>query len=152
MGWTNSWLGYPNIASLGRTPSQKDNAMTHNAEPRYVRKNAIIYDHAICLLCGVGYGERRADHACPTSCCLACGTIQCLHNGLARGQCSLCLVGLLDGYSTHRCGYAGCKAQAVAAAPRVRYACHEHATAKGVLAKAAMTRATNLSQWHMLPA
>lgn len=93
----------------------------------YVRRNRRIYDFSTCLLCGDAYGIAQGEHkAHRPSRCRACGTLQCWTNGLARGQCAVCYVGLLDAFADRTCGYAGCGKQAVAAAPRVRYACKDH--------------------------
>lgn len=121
------------------------------AIPRFVRKNVTIYEFSVCRLCGVGYGERRPDHACPVSICQACGTPQCLYNGLGRGQCSICFVGLLDGYSARRCGYAGCKDRAITAMPRVGYACRMHATSKGRMEYVASTYQREIARWVLKP-
>lgn len=77
-----------------------------------------------CRYCG----SSRYTPECPESTCLACGLTQCHSNGGARGQCDICHYGLLPGWSgwDRPCGYAGCRNRAVAAAPRVRYACRDH--------------------------
>lgn len=51
---------------------------------------------------------------------------------MGRGQCSVCYVGLLsERFSNRKCGYKGCGQDAIAAAPRVKYVCADHArTAK----------------------
>ena len=64
--------------------------------------------------------------------CLACGTRICACYGTARGQCPVCYRGLLSNYyRLIPCGYAGCKNHAVAASPRVGFACLSHAIEKG---------------------
>jgi hypothetical protein len=113
----------------------------------WISKNRHIRHDAHCLLCGDYYGicagEKRAH---PPSICKACGTPQCWTNGLARGQCSICLIGLLDRFSARKCGYAGCGHDAVAAVPRVKYACKTHlAQAKigGIAAEQYVTQRLN---------
>lgn len=66
--------------------------------------------------------------------CLACKAQVCACRGLARGQCPECYRGLLTNYYSippRPCGYKGCKAPAVAATPRVKFACMEHAIVRG---------------------
>ena len=119
--------------------------------PRWVRRNTIIYPSSTCHLCGVSYGERRRDGACPVTECLACETPQCLYNGLGRRQCSLCLYGLLGGYRTQDCGYAGCRNRAIMAAPRVWYACRDHAKKKGLFTRINRELHDNRHLWHIMP-
>lgn len=96
---------------------------------KFIRKDRRIYPDAHCLHCGDFYGvclgERRVH---PPSICKACGTPQCWTNGLARGTCGVCYVGLLDKFSGHNkpCGYAHCGKEAVALAPRVGRVCRDH--------------------------
>lgn len=80
-----------------------------------------------CLVCGVQYGIGPGEvrlHKPAT--CGACHTVQCWVRGLSRGQCAVCLTGLLDAFRGHDCGYKGCGRPAVSAAPIVRYACADH--------------------------
>ena len=66
--------------------------------------------------------------------CLACKAQVCECHGLARGQCPECYRGLLSNYyrlPPRACGYKGCDAPAVAATPRVKFACLEHVIARG---------------------
>ena len=74
-------------------------------------------------------------YGCPqqaTQVCLACGTQVCACHGLARGQCPVCYRGFLSQYYRPvKCGYKGCDKLAVAASPRVKRACLEHAVARG---------------------
>jgi len=73
--------------------------------------------------------------SCPrttTQVCLACGAQVCACHGITRGQCPVCFRGLLSQYyKPQRCRYKGCAAHAVAATPRVGFACLEHATERG---------------------
>jgi hypothetical protein len=94
----------------------------------YVRKDRRIYPDSHCLLCGTNYGICTGEHRAhmPTE-CAACGTPQCWTNGISRGQCSVCYVGLLSRFGGRRCGYAKCGKDAIAAAPRVKYVCADHA-------------------------
>ncbi len=79
-----------------------------------------------CLFCGTMYGGAKIAGVCPPTICRYCKRRQCLYNGLGNGTCSLCLVGLLDGYKKQTCGYARCTQDAVAIAPRVSRACVAH--------------------------
>jgi hypothetical protein len=99
---------------------------------RWVRRDRRVSDHSLCDLCGAaGFTSGR----CRVTTCLCCGSPQCMANGGARGQCSICHVGLLPGWSgTDRpCGYKGCPNRAVCAAPRVGYCCREHRGRAGLL-------------------
>lgn len=92
---------------------------------RYIRRDARIYAHAGCRACGTA----AATGLCAVAVCAACGTPQCHGNGLARGTCAICYIGLLPGWSGYArpCGYKGCAAPAVAAeAPRVGNVCKAH--------------------------
>lgn len=97
----------------------------------WIRKDRRVSQDSHCQLCGGCYGicsnEPRVHK--PAT-CKACGTPQCWTNGLSRGTCSVCLVGLLDSFSGHnkKCGYKGCENEAVALAPRVGRACKDHLT------------------------
>ena len=88
--------------------------------PRYVRKHTPIYPDSHCQLCGACYGINvlGGQTACGVTTCLACESPQCMVNGLGRGQCGICIVGLLPGWSGTdcQCSYAGCTAKAVARA------------------------------------
>lgn len=84
---------------------------------RYIRKDRRVYHDAHCLLCGSCYGICSGEpRVCRPSTCLACGSVQCSVNGLVRGQCSVCYVGLLTGWpgSDRQCSYKGCTGEAVA--------------------------------------
>lgn len=64
--------------------------------------------------------------------CLACGAQVCACHGMARGQCPVCFRGFLSNYyKAQPCGYKGCTSHAVAAVPRVKRACLEHAVKRG---------------------
>jgi hypothetical protein len=100
------------------------------AEARYVRKDRRIYDDAHCLYCGsfhgICKGEERAHRVVR---CMACDTPQCIGNGLARGTCSVCYIGLLPGWSgsDRTCSYAGCNEPAIARADgKNKYRCRKH--------------------------
>lgn len=97
---------------------------------RWVRKDARIYDHSLCKVCGAAGGCGR--DGCGTMTCLWCGTPQCSSNGLGRGQCSVCYYGLLPGWSGgaagQPCAYKGCADPAVVgSAPRKGKVCATHA-------------------------
>jgi hypothetical protein len=80
-----------------------------------------------CQYCGSFYG---GPGDCAPTTCKACGTKQCMGNGLARGTCSYCYYGLLPDWSGadgRQCGYSGCEAPAVArGVPRVKFVCAGH--------------------------
>jgi hypothetical protein len=92
---------------------------------RYVRKDRRIYDFSSCGYCGTGYGTKPG---CRHVECPACGSPQCHGNGSGHGTCSVCLHGMLPGWSGNdrACGYKGCTHRAIARAPRVGFVCHEH--------------------------
>lgn len=88
---------------------------------RYVRRDARVYPDSHCLFCGTCYGITRGEpRACRIATCLACKTPQCASNGACRGQCGICLVGLLPGWagSVRQCTYKGCTRVAVAVVKR----------------------------------
>lgn len=94
---------------------------------RLQRIDAKIYPNSHCLICGDSYGIVSGEHrAHRPSTCKACGNTQCWTEGLARGQCGVCYIGLLDAFSSRKCGYKGCDKEAIAAVPRKRYACKFH--------------------------
>ena len=80
---------------------------------RWVRKDRRIYDFSLCDLCGTAGGTTGR---CNRSICMACGSAQCSSNGLARGTCGICFIGLLPGWSgnNRKCSYKGCNNQAIA--------------------------------------
>ena len=87
--------------------------------------------------CGTRWGV-YPNRRCPRVVCPVCGTAQCLSNGLGKGVCLICQVGLLPGWShPERCR---CGAQAQAVWLGHSY-CLEHLTDK---AKA--TAVTNLAR------
>jgi hypothetical protein len=96
---------------------------------RMVRRDARIPSDYGCTFCGTCWGQPSRSGHCDATQCKACGSVQCMGNGLGRGQCAICFAGLLPGWSgTDRaCGYKGCKERAIAAAPRVGYVCGTHA-------------------------
>lgn len=97
---------------------------------RWVHKTSRVPrpDEPGCRACGTRWGG-YPDRLCPVVTCLACGTEQCMANGLSRGQCGVCFYGLLPGWSgsDRPCGYKRCPNRAVAAVGgQARYACREH--------------------------
>lgn len=88
---------------------------------------AARYSWPQCRYCG-----RAQNHDCPVAVCLLCGSPQCFGNGGGSGRCSVCLNGLLPGWSgvseiVHNgCGYARCDLPAVAVA-RKKPVCIDHA-------------------------
>lgn len=78
--------------------------------------------------------QRCQSHACDgrTATCLGCATTQCHGNGLGKGSCSVCLFGILPGWSgwIQTCGYKGCELQAAFhdVPGSVKRVCHYHAT------------------------
>lgn len=97
---------------------------------RYVRRNRRIYNFSSCLLCGCACGIVKGEaKVCRPTTCLACGSRQCMVNGLGRGQCSICLIGLLPGWSGNNrtCQYIGCTNHAIVACDGVNiYRCKDH--------------------------
>ncbi len=98
---------------------------------RFVRKDRRVYDNSHCLYCGVNCGICQGEaRACRVSTCLACGTEQCSSNGLGNGQCSVCYVGLLPGWSGsasgQACSYKGCTSFAVARGRGRKRICADH--------------------------
>jgi hypothetical protein len=94
--------------------------------PRYVRKNRRIYNFSLCKACGSAGGTAGL---CGATTCLACNTTQCMSNGLGCGQCSVCYVGILPGWSgsDQTCAYKHCDKKAVARLGNVRKpVCKEH--------------------------
>jgi hypothetical protein len=89
---------------------------------RWARRDRYRSEHG-CRYCG------RFGADCAIAVCDACGSPQCHGNGLGRGQCSICYVGLLPGWSGHDrpCSRKGCRQRAVAEAPRAGNVCAEHA-------------------------
>lgn len=120
--------------------------------PRYVRKNSLVIESSHCKLCGTHYGEKLG--ACPTTTCLACESRQCMENGLGRGQCGICYIGLLPGWSgtNRKCDFKDCKFDAVARADGTnRFRCKVHLERgkwAGYVAKRLMDRDRN---WLILP-
>lgn len=78
--------------------------------------------------------QRCQSFACDgrTVVCKGCGTEQCHNNGLGRGACSVCLYGILPGWSgsDRACGYKGCTERAsFGYVPgSVKSVCHTHAS------------------------
>ena len=96
---------------------------------RWVRRDRRIYDSSTCKLCGSAYGGVYPDTEHAPSTCLACGSRQCIGNGLCRGTCAICYVGLLPGWSgtDRKCQYKGCKEKAVARVDGLnKYRCRSH--------------------------
>jgi len=96
---------------------------------RWVRKDRRIYEFSDCRLCGSAHGVVKPEIEHRESTCLACGSRQCLGNGTARGTCSVCLVGLLPGWSGTDCvcDYKGCDETAVALVDgKNRRRCRKH--------------------------
>lgn len=98
---------------------------------RFVHKGRFpIGREAECQLCGTMYGltTRELYNVCDATVCLNCGTRQCMSNGLGNGSCSICLTGLLLGWSgcDKTCGRVNCDQRAVARAPRIGYGCRAH--------------------------
>ena len=100
---------------------------------RLVCKDSLIYEFSCCAACGTGWGAApgaaKQGHTCEVTVCKACGGPQCLSNGLAGGQCLICYVGLLPGWSgsDRKCDYKGCKESAIARTGGLnKYVCVEH--------------------------
>jgi hypothetical protein len=88
--------------------------------PRYVRKDARVYGHSCCSLCGTGWGGApgAAAHGarCEESICAACGSVVCHSHGTGNGRCPICHVGFLSGWDGNDapCRYKRCGKRAVA--------------------------------------
>ena len=99
-------------------------------EGRFVSKTRSIHHDSHCLYCGANYGICKGEpRACRVLTCLACGTKQCQVNGLSRGTCSVCYVGLLPPWSgtDRQCQYKGCTNRAIARVDGAnRYRCSAH--------------------------
>jgi len=97
---------------------------------RWVRKDRRPYHDSHCLLCGSCYGiVKGAPRRCGTSTCMACGSAQCSVNGLSRGRCGICHIGLLTGWSgtDKPCDYKGCTERAIVRVDGTnKYRCREH--------------------------
>lgn len=117
---------------------------------RYVQKTRRIYHDSHCRLCGFCHGVVRPEIEHRPATCLACGTRQCIGNGLGRGTCGICLVGFLEGWSGSQagqaCSYKGCTEPAVACGGRGKArVCFKHIEQQrpGFLAEALAARASN---------
>ena len=98
-----------------------------------------------CDLCGSM--SVSAGRVCDATTCAACGTRQCMSNGFGRGQCSVCYVGLLPGWSgfdQRVCGYKHCGRPAIASAERVHFVCSEHLERTKVAAGSVASAGANL--------
>lgn len=98
---------------------------------RYVHKDRRVYHDAHCLLCGACSGICKGEHrVCRRAICHACGSAQCSINGLSRGQCGICHIGLLSGWSgsdSHLCDYKGCTDRAIVRVDGANnYRCRRH--------------------------
>lgn len=96
---------------------------------RYVHKRRFpLGREGECQLCGTMHGLRPGQRVCDATRCLMCGTRQCMANGLGKGACGICFVGLLVGWSgdKQKCGIKSCDERAIARASRVGYGCREH--------------------------
>lgn len=98
---------------------------------RWVRRDRRILHDSHCLLCGACHGICQGEpRVCRTSTCRACGSVQCSVNGLACGQCSVCHIGLLTGWSgtDRQCQYTGCHEPAIVRVDgQHQYRCRTHA-------------------------
>jgi hypothetical protein len=95
---------------------------------RFVRRDRQVRPDANCQLCGTRWGS-SPKRRCPAVTCLACGTTQCMVNGLSNGTCAICFYGILPGWggSDQTCGHKGCQQKAVAqVGGHVQYKCRHH--------------------------
>ena len=124
---------------------------------RYVSKSRHVYPDSLCLLCGANYGICAGavvgqPRRCRPTTCKACGSAQCSVNGLGRGQCAVCHIGLLPGWSGAEClcSYTGCGCPAIARADganRNRCAFHlERGKWAGYIAKRVLDRAKHFDE------
>jgi hypothetical protein len=100
-----------------------DDRLINIAFTRYPSEGACVY-------CGTHWGNDKDQYgrrACAAATCLACGSKQCMGNGAGNGQCSVCYIGLLPGWSgsTAQCQRARCTEQAVKIV-RKRKVCATH--------------------------
>ena len=119
-------------------------------QKRWVRKDRRVTETALCSYCGTCWGG-FPNRQCPPSTCLACGSTQCLGNGLGHGDCSICYIGMLPGWSgTDRaCGYKQCTQPAVAfVAGQVRVACKDHLERNGKAQYVAARLAERHKAWE----
>lgn len=100
---------------------------------RLVPHRKIGHGRDWCRWCGCysrGDRESSGQAACDATICLNCRSIVCMSHGLGRGQCPVCLFGLLVGWSGTdlRCAYAAHKNTPVVAVAteRNRPVCHAH--------------------------
>lgn len=97
---------------------------------RWIRKNQNpVFDPQQCPYCG-SFSCSRAIAVCKM-----CGSPQCMGNGLGCGQCSICYVGLLPGWSGSdggRCAYVRCQGEPVARGRGRKLICKAHAEHQGV--------------------
>lgn len=92
--------------------------------PRLVKNyNGRIFDEQQCPYCLSFVCNRRAAQ------CKCCHAIVCHGYGLSRGQCPVCYVGLLPGWSGDNgiCCYKGCGKEAVARGRGRKFVCKTHA-------------------------
>ena len=125
------------------------------AQARWVRKDRRIYDFSTCLCCGSGSGICKGEpKAHKVTTCLACGTPQCMGNGLARGTCAICFIGLLPGWGgTDRpCDYKGCLEKAIARCDGAnKFRCATHLEMGKWLGYVAARLVEREKQWELAP-
>lgn len=81
-----------------------------------------------CIFCGSFWGD-YGEKGCPKTTCLFCGSTICMSHGLGRGQCPVCLHGLLPGWSGNdgKCTYKHCGKPVVACGRGRKLICRDHA-------------------------
>ena len=104
---------------------------------RWVSTHLRIFDARQCVHCGrFDPDSRTADGraVCSTVTCLMCGARQCHGNGGGSGQCRICYVGILPGWSgwDQQCSYKGCLHEAVARGRGRKPVCRAHAERQGI--------------------
>ena len=103
---------------------------TTTIKPRYIRKrqNPVFKPDQQCAACGTFWGD-YGRACCPVTTCKLCESPQCMGNGIGRGQCNICLSGLLPGWAGSEgvCGYKSCGQPAVALGRGRKYVCYGHA-------------------------
>lgn len=104
---------------------------------RVVQENrAAWFGEGQCRYCGTAWGGRVDEtgrHACEATTCRLCGVRTCMGYGLGNGTCPVCLVGLLDGWSSSSGAcYRGARFRSCpnprAAFIRQRFVCLSHVT------------------------
>ena len=89
---------------------------------RIYDRNQATSGNGRCRYCG------RCGDDCRETTCKACGITQCMGNGLGRGTCAWCYIGILPGWSGADavCAYKGCGKPAVVHGTPKHNVCDAH--------------------------